>query len=181
MLILDGLRELSDAVAAGLGKHFGSLELNGLRSLTPTAAREVARGGGERPRNLPLTVQLCLNGLKALSPGAARGLARWQGPLWLNGLRRLPPALAAALATFDPQDELDKLHLGVRHLSPAAAREFAPFRATLSLDGLRTVSTDLAKALVEVGGRVWLPRVTWLRQEAAEILFSRGGIHLWPC
>jgi hypothetical protein len=180
-LILDGVRELSDAAAAGLGKHFGSLDLNGLRSLTPNAATNLAHGGGEWPRNLPLTVRLSLNGLKHLSPDAARGLARWQGPLWLNGLRRLPPAVAAALATFTPQDELDKLHLGVRRLSPAAAREFAPFRGTLSLDGLRTVSTDLAKALVEVKGRIWLRRVSWLRQEAAEILFSRGGIHLWPC
>jgi len=177
-LILDGVREFGDAAAEGLGMHFGSLELVGLRSLTPAAARGLAYGGGEWPRDLPLTVQLSLDGMRSLSPEAARALARWQGPLSLMGLRQLSPAVAAALATHAPQDSLNRLNLGMRHLTPAAAREFAPFRATLSLNGLSTVSAKLAAALAEVKCRVLLPNVTWLRQEAAEILFSQGHIYV---
>jgi hypothetical protein len=177
-LILDGVREFGDAAAEGLGMHFGSLELGGLRSLTPAAARGLAYGGGEWPRDLSLTVQQSLDCMRSLSPEAARALARCQGPLSLMGLRQLSPAVAAALGTHAPQDSLDRLSLGMRHLTPAAAREFAPSRATQCLNGLSTVSAELAAALAEVKCRVLLPNVTWLRQEAAEIPFSRGGIHV---
>lgn len=180
-LILDGVRELDDAAAEELKHHFGSLDLNGLRSLSPRAARALAYGGGPWPDCLMLHIRLRLNGLKTISPEAAEELAGYQGTLWLNGLRELTPAVAEALARFSPCNELERLNLyGVRRLSPAAARKLAPFEATLCLGGLTTMSADLAEALVEVKGRLYLPRLRSLSPEAAEILLSRLDVVLSP-
>lgn len=180
-LILDRVRELDDAAAEGLKHHFGSLDLNGLRSLSPAAARALAHGGGTWPSHMPMHISLRLNGLRSLSSEAAEELAGYRGNLWLGGLRELTPDVAAALSRFDPLDRFDRLNLyGIRRLSPEAARNLAPFGATLCLGSLTTVSVELAEALVEVKGRLYLPRLRSLSPEAAEILLSKLDVELLP-
>ena len=181
-LILDGLKEISDEAAGEIGQHFGSLELNGLRSLTPAAAASLAYGVGEWSKGFVFDNRFSLNGLRSISPEVARELARYQGPLRLDGLRELTPDVAEALSAFNPPCVYDRLNLnGLRQLSPEAARKLAPFRATLCLGGLRTVSPALAEALVEVRGRLVLDGVTGLSYESAGILLSRLEVNLSPC
>jgi hypothetical protein len=178
-LILDGVRTISDSAAEALGNHFGTLELNSLRSLSPRAARALATGGGVWPACLKMGIRLRLNGLRTLSPEAATELAAYQGTLWLSGLRNLSPELAAALAQFRPRCRLEWLNLyGVKRLSPEAARNLASFNATLCLGGLTSVSTDLAAALVDIRGRLHLPRVRRVSSDVAEILMSRLDVYL---
>ena len=160
-LNLDGIEELSDAAAAGLGRcravslslprlatvstrgqdslatAFAALGLPGLRSLTsgPLAERLVAA------KQVPA-------GLVEVSADAARALAKLPGNIQLDTLQALPPEVAAILADRP--------------------------RGGLSLRGLRTLAPDVATALVRTPGPLVLDGVETVSDDVAEILAARA-------
>ena len=91
-LWLGGLRELKTSVAAALGEfrpldRLDRLCLNGLRSLSPEAARNLA----------PFEATLCLDGLTSISPELAEALAEVKGRIHLYGVRSISSEAAAIL------------------------------------------------------------------------------------
>ena len=161
-LNLDGIEELSDAAAAGLGRcravslslprlatvstrgqdslatAFAALGLPALRTLTsgPLAERLVAA------RQVPA-------GLVEVSADAARALAKLPGNIRLDNLQALTPEVAAILADRP--------------------------RGGLSLCGLRTLTPDVATALVRTPGPLVLDGVETVSDDVAEILAARAG------
>lgn len=93
---LDGCRSVrSEASAAGLGNPCGTLALDGLRSLTPSAAKAIVQCSKNLPDYLKMDIRLRLNGIRNLSPEAA-ALSKFQPRcrLHLNGLRKPSPEAA---------------------------------------------------------------------------------------
>jgi hypothetical protein len=83
----DRIKELTVEDAKRLAQDkSGRLLLNGLTTLSPEAAKELARFDG----------WLSLNGLKSLSKEAAEALATHKGPLHLDGLTAISPEVARA-------------------------------------------------------------------------------------
>jgi hypothetical protein len=74
-LIIDSIKSLSEEVAGALTKFKGiTLSLNGVKSLTPKVAENLANGGG----------RLTLKGLADLPDAAAKALSRFNGDLRLS-------------------------------------------------------------------------------------------------
>ena len=140
----------------------GRLLLNGLTTLSPEAARELAKPEG----------WLSLNGLTTLSNEAAVELGRHQGALHLNGLTKITDESARALAGHRGELSLN----GLTSISDESARAFARHTGgKLYLKGLTTLSGEAAKALaLRKGGgpmyQVYLDGVTTLSVEAAAAL-----------
>jgi len=91
-LWLGGLRELPPSVAAALGEfrpldRLDKLVLNGLRNLSPEAARNLAR----------FEATLCLDGLTSISPELAEALVEVKGRIHLFGVRSISSEAAAIL------------------------------------------------------------------------------------
>jgi len=91
-LWLGGLRELTPSIAAALGEfrpldRLDRLCLNGLRSLSPEAARNLA----------PIEATLCLDGLTSISPELAEALVDVKGRIHLYGVRSISCEAAAIL------------------------------------------------------------------------------------
>ena len=161
-LNLDGIEELSDAAAAGLGRcramslslprlatvstrgqdslatAFAALGLPALRTLTsaPLAERLVAA------KQVPA-------GLVEVSADAASALAKLPGNIQLDTLQALTPEVAAILAD-----------------RPSGG---------LSLRGLRTLAPDVATALVRTPGPLGIDGLESVSAEVAEILAPRAG------
>lgn len=170
-LKLDGIEELSDATAAGLGRcqakvislprlatvstrgqdslatAFAALGLPGLRTLTsgPLAERLVAA------KQVPA-------GLVEVSADAARALAKLPGNIQLDTLQALTPEVAAILADR-PRGGLSLR--GLRTLAPEVATALVRTPGPLVLDGVETVSDDVAEILAA--------------RAVAEILAERAG------
>ena len=89
-LELNGLRSLSIEVARELVRHHGYLSLRGLTVLSPAAA-DVLAGIGEHT--------LDLSGLRDISDDVVEALAKHKGSLGLEGLERLS---ALARQRFEP-------------------------------------------------------------------------------
>lgn len=111
-LELDGLKSISPEAARALATHQGSLSLNGLKTLTPEVAEALS---GFRP--LKQHDVLILDGVRRLSPEAARGLAPIRARIRFGRLTTISPLLAEALAETHCQLELPM----VRRLSSDAA------------------------------------------------------------
>ena len=93
-LQLDGLTELSDAAAESLSKFKGEvLGLDGLTQLSDSGAEILSKRKGG----------LSLDGLTKLSDAAAESLSKCKEGLWLNGLTELSDAVANSLAKMNPQ------------------------------------------------------------------------------
>jgi formylglycine-generating enzyme required for sulfatase activity/TPR repeat protein len=140
-LQLNGLRSISDEVAAGLGEHRGGLELNGLTSLSISAAGSLAKireSTGHRAR-------LSLNGLLSLTDGAADHFVGFGGMLSLDGLQTLSTRAATALGKGCEYLSLD----GLVHIDTAAAAALASIE-DLSLDSVRHLDAPTAAALAGV-------------------------------
>jgi hypothetical protein len=91
-LWLNGLRELTPAVAAALSRFspcssLERLNLYGVRRLTPAAARQL----------VPFEATLCLGGLTSVSVELAEALVELKGRLCLPNLRSLSPEAAEVL------------------------------------------------------------------------------------
>jgi len=115
-LLLNGLKTISPEVAKELARHEGWLSLGGLATLSDETAEALVAHKG----------YLHLDGLKKISDQAAQALARHNGELFLNGLTSISDEVAKALAQ----------HRG----------------GQLSLKGLTRLSSEAAKALAQRNG-----------------------------
>jgi len=134
------LKELSAEDARRLAQdRSGRLLLNGLASLSPEAAKELARFDG----------WLSLSGLASLSDEVAEALGQHKGHLHLDGLTKISDAAAKALARHNGELSLKRL----TSLSDEAATALAKHSGgRLYLNGVKALSTDAAKALAQRKG-----------------------------
>jgi len=133
-LKLNGLKFLSDAVAKGLSKYQGHLYLDGLSSLSATAAKYLSL----RPAFV-----LTLSGLSSISNATAEHLSRYRGSLWLRGLSKLTDSAAESLSKHQ-----DFLNLqGLTELSDSVAESLGKHTGKLELSGLPELSDNAAKSL----------------------------------
>lgn len=169
-LALDGLKTLTPEVAKELAKHEGWLSLNGLKEISDEAAAGLGQHKGV----------LHLNGLARVTDGTAAALAANRGELALNGLTAISDESARALAKHSG----GRLILnGLTTLSAEAARAFAarkgggPTSQTV-LDGLTTLSPEAAAALAGAHGHNWrgeLPVFKTISVDVAQALAKREG------
>lgn len=169
-LALDGLKTLSPEVAAELAKHEGWLSLNGLTEISEDVAAALGQHKGP----------LHLNGLTKVSDEAAKSLAGHRGELSLNGLTAISDESARALAKHAGGRLLLN---GLTTLSGEAGKAFAgrkgggPTYQTV-LDGLTSLSPAAAAALAESHGHNWqgnLPAFKTIPVEVAQALAKRQG------
>jgi mono/diheme cytochrome c family protein len=193
----DEVAEVSPERAKQLAQNkSGRLLLNGLTSLSPETAKELARFDG----------WLSLNGLVALPKEVADALAQHKGPLHLDGLKTIPSEAASALARHYGELSLNgvtslsdeaaqafakhtggRLYLnGVTSLSPAAAQAMSQRKGgapshQVRLDGLTSLSAEEAEALAGMNGHQWEPRFPRLKTvpvDVARALAKRDGISM---
>ncbi|QDU92270.1 DUF1588 domain-containing protein [Lignipirellula cremea] len=167
-LLLDGLKTLSPETAQELARHDGWLSLNGLKEISDETAAAIGPHKG----------QLHLNGLAKISDDAAKSLAGHNGELSLNGLTSISDEAAKALA----QHRGGRLMLkGLTTLSGESAKAFAqrkgggPTYQTV-LDGLTTLSVEAAAALAEAHPHNWrgdLPGFKAIPVDVARALAKR--------
>ena len=171
----------------------GRLQLDRLTTLSPEAARELAKFDG----------WLSLNGLTSFSNESAEALAQHKGPLHLNGLTKLSDESAAALAHHNGELSLNgltslsdeaakalvrhtggRLYLnGVTTLSTVAVQALSQRKGggpsnQLRLDGLTALSAEAAVALAGMHGHQWdgrLPNIKTLSDDVAQSLAKREG------
>ena len=169
---LNGLRELSPETAACLARcgipHATDLYLDGLATITPEAARELAAFTGGR---------LSLNGLSELSSEAAAALAASPVPIACAGLSKRLAELDAVTA-----DETGMLMLAARQQRPillksAATVDSAETAAMLAalpvklvLPALRRISPRTMTALIAKED-VLVPRI-----ESIEFVAEPDGV-----
>jgi len=162
-LSLNGLTDLSPAVAAVLAKHeldndwIGDLRLNGLKALSPEAARALAAHRGnvrldslERLDSLPLAQKLAGQkgelrlGLRELAPAIATELAKHRG-FDSNNSKSNPRGRvdgAASVLRFD----------NIESLSPETAEALAAHEGVLVLNGLVSLDPAVAASLAKRTG-----------------------------
>lgn len=130
------LKSLPDDVARVLAMREGSVELEGLTTLSDEAAKALApKLNGRFPA------------LKSLAPVAAKALAKTRGAIVLDGLTQL--ADDAALALANDQHRGDLSLNGLTTLSPTAARALCKREGDLHLNGFAEIPLDTLKALAE--------------------------------
>jgi hypothetical protein len=116
-----------------LFKFQGSLELDGLTSLSDVQAEALTKHVGTRKLGAPLNAlghSLSLAGLAHLSDAQAAALAKFEGTLVLDGLTSLSDSAAESLAKHK-----DWLILsGLTSLSDAAAKALAKHDGEVSVD-----------------------------------------------
>ncbi len=157
-LHLNGLTEDPDAWALGFGSYNGpNLSLNGLKEITPTTMRNLARCSS-----------VSLGGLRTLNPEVAAALAQGYGNYALDGLATLSPESAKMLE----QSKANTLSFdGVTAISPPVARSLAKIKVSLlSLNGLTELPVDSAEAFSEFNGEggISLNGVTTLPVDVAQ-------------
>ena len=163
VLQLDGLTELSDAVAESLSKH-KHLTLYGLKTVndSPAHLALLNRLCKSDYLSLPNLVEISgataktlakqngvleLDGLKELSDSAAESLGQHHGKrLRLNNLRGLSDATAEFLSEYRGELWLTS----VKHLSDSVAKVLSNHKGTLVLDGLPNLSDTAARALANL-------------------------------
>jgi len=198
-LMLDGVTEIDEAVAASLARHTCESWHSSVNWV---------RGNVQYPT-------LTLNGVKELSDDAAAALAEHPGRIELQGLRTLTSLpLATKLASHAPatdatrppvpedwnpannpevmdalshhaeQVRLDRLfyrpgnplHLDhLESLTGPLAAELSRHRGLLSLNGLKVLPEDVAVALGRHTGGLSLNGLTTLSEAAAEELSAADG------
>jgi ankyrin repeat protein len=153
------------ALLSKLAAQEVDLPLDGLSSLTPTAAEILATHK---------TGMLSLGGMTTLSPELAAVLAQYEGEtLGLDGLEELSVETATALGTYERILWLD----GLQEISGEVAAALAGKQHQLTLNGLQEVSVDVVKALTEHEGELLLNGIMEISDDAAEaISHHRGGI-----
>jgi len=158
ILRLHGVTTLTDEVACALAENTTSIALNGLTSLSESAAKAFAGKS------------VVLNGLTTLTPNVAKILAQGDHSLGLDGLTVLPEETAAMLAQHKGMLSLN----GVTSLSVKTAAILAKHQGTsLSLWGLRCISKRLATKLALYQGGLELGFLTSLSEKAAQAVLDR--------
>lgn len=217
-LVIPDLKVLSPEIADILCQFPGDLLLDGVTEIDEDVAASLARHTCESWRACPGWIRgnvrpptLTLNGVKELSDDAAAALAEHPGRIELRGLRKLTSLpLATKLASHAPSTDdtnpgvrawkednnldalmfhaeqalMDKLFFlpgnplrldNVSSLLPVVASELARHRGLLSLNGVKTLSDDLAVALGRHTGGILLDGLTTLSDAAAEELSGSDG------
>ena len=186
VLSLNGLKDLSRKKAAALAnKSSGTLELNGLATLSDASVENIAKC--KAPLHLGLLElspaaavalasaecgELYLDGLTSLSDTAAEALAKYKESLSLNGLTTLSDRAAESLARHKGY----RLSLdGLTVLSDKAAESLAKRKSSLSLDGLTTLSDNAADALAKHRGALTIGSAT-LTDAAIDALVKRQDL-----
>lgn len=147
---LNGLESVKPAVARELARIHGPFSLDGLRTLDVQTARELSawRGNGEK-------FYLSLDGLADLAPDVARELAACRGwGLSFGGLQSLSPELVKALAPYNGAS----LRLnGVRKLSLATAQQIAgTWRVKfLEMNGIENLDPAVEATLEQAQIYLW--------------------------
>ncbi len=194
-LNLDGLTSLPDDVALAIGgkDSRGNLYLNGLKSLTPIAAKAICQREGDLYLNGLTTISdetlqalaehkspgyarpiVYLQGLTALSDDGAAILAAW--PKWSGEIPALPTLSEKSAAALASSRKWDGKLPAVKTISVEAAQSLALRQGNLALDGLTTFPTDVAAALAKhQGGTLSLNGLTKLSGEAAAALAQHTG------
>jgi mono/diheme cytochrome c family protein len=167
----DSIKELTVEQAQRLAQNkSGRLLLDGLKSLSPEVATELAKQEG----------WLSLNGLTSISDEAAAALAQHKRALHLDGLTKVSDATATALAGHRGELSLN----GLTAISDESARALAKHTGgRLFLKGLTTLSGEAGKALAKRNGggpsyAVSLEGLTSLPVEAVAALANSHG-HNW--
>jgi len=175
-LYLNGLAELSDEVAAVLGRKLGYdyIVLDRLHSLSAKSAASLAIGTNATVTNRLIPskyTRLYLNGISEMPVEVAEVFAKYKGCLHLNGLVALDDAVASLLRHVSPLS-LD----GVSFLTGTQADALAKAAGGLSLEGLRALeSRPLAKVLAKQR-LLRLVALSRISDEAAEELAKHKGL-----
>jgi hypothetical protein len=136
-LSLGGLQDLGDESAAALADFPGNLKLNGLRTLSKTTARCLARHRTDAQWGVAEHYSLMLDGLEQLSDEAAIAIAEYREGLSLDGLTALSTTALRALANHPGH----ALSLGRLDAMPDdVAAMFGTRRKWLFMPNLRNVS-----------------------------------------
>jgi len=164
-----GLTTITPEVAGALATRTkGMLALDGLKTISVEAAREIAQRRGK----------LTLNGLTTLSPEVARELAKHKSKLTLTGLTEISDEAAEALSHHGSTMLLNGLtRLTSASLTATVLRSndgFANFKK------VQTISDDVAKVLAEYRGQktIELPVLTKLSEANAALLRTNQKIVL---
>jgi len=180
-LDLAGLRRLEPDTAAALSAYSAGpegenthsiLDLSGLATLSPAAARALVRRDGPRFRGL-----LDLSGLRDLPVDTARALHHHPGPLALEGLERLTPEATAALVGGSMPLGLR----GLRELSPPVAAALAQHRGPLIVAAIAPLPIPVAEALgSHAGPLLTVAELESLTPETAAALARHPGELSFP-
>ena len=169
-LLLNGLATISPEAARELAKYDGWLSLNGLKEIADEAAMALGQHKGA----------LHLDGLTKVSDAAANALAGHRGELSLNGLTAISDESARALARHAGGRLMLK---GLTTLSGEAGKAFAGRKGggptyQVVLDGLTSLSPEAAAALAGAHPHNWqgnLPAFKTIPVEVAQALAKRQG------
>jgi hypothetical protein len=136
-LSLGGLQDLGNESSAALAEYPGNLKLNGLRTLSETTARCLARHHTDTQWDVAEQYSLMLDGLEQLSDEAAIAISEYRGGLSLDGLTVLSTTAIRAFANHPGQ----ALSLGRLDAMPDdVAAMFGARRKSLHMPSLRNVS-----------------------------------------
>ena len=136
-LSLGGLQDLGDESAAALAEYPGNLKLNGLRTLSETTARCLARHRTDAQWEVAEQYSLTLDGLEQLSDEAAIAIAEYREGLSLDGLTVLSTTAIRAFANHPgPALSLGRLNA----MPDDVAAMFGARRKWLHMPNLRNVS-----------------------------------------
>lgn len=169
-ICLNGLKTLTQPVAAVLAGHEGPVRLSGLRELPQEVAEEMAKHGSEDGSRGAFLLAL---GMPSLSLGAAQALAKHRGAGLVLGVTALPVDVAEALVTYPAALAFPNL----TSLSVEAARVLSRCLDTvLDLGGLTSLPEEVAAPLSQWSGQ-WLNfgGLTVLSVEAARCFSGWGG------
>lgn len=134
---LDGVKDLSPNAAKALAQHKGDLYLDGLTTLPLPLAKALADIKGA----------LYLSGITVISDDAAAAMAKHRAGLCLDGLTSLPDAAAASLAENIEWPRGWFSLKGLTSLSEAAAASLVNGVINLNVSGVKSVSERTAKIL----------------------------------
>jgi tetratricopeptide (TPR) repeat protein len=139
---LDHVSILTLAAAEELGRHRGTLRLNGIKAVRSKLARPLGSHSG----------CLQLNGATLVTPAAAAYLCRHTGDLQLNALTEITTEHAEHFAHHTGVLQLN----GLRTLDEEAASWLIRHKGRLTLRGLRLVSRQTVR-LLRTNAAVHLP------------------------
>ncbi|MEN9634328.1 MAG: hypothetical protein RL077_2732 [Verrucomicrobiota bacterium] len=196
---LPALKVLSVELAEGLAKKRGDvilrsdLNLSGLTTLSPAAARAISKWEGhiyfdglteisdetlqslaEHKASPGDRLFVHLRGLQALSDEAAAILAAW--PRWCGDLPALTALSEKSAVALAPSRNWNGNLPSLKTITPGMARTLAGWQGNLLLDGLTTLSVETAKELAShQGGTLSLNGLTSLSDNAVVVLAAHDG------
>lgn len=187
ILRLAGLGEISVAALRSLASFKGTVDLSGLKQLTPDMAKAIHAGTAAalwldgvttltpdvaallmRPEpNGQFATMFSFGGLQSFPPEVARHWAGVHTSLALAGVKEISADTARELVAFPGE-----LELGVTAVTPAVARLLAEGPSRLVLSGLERLDPEVARALGREQEGLDLPNLRRLDAVAASALLE---------